>query len=80
MRRLVALEPEIYEKLKRHTPKRQILSEIDRKMEEILNSDLPENEKLKLYKETLQKSMLFAKKSRPKPQPVVYQEKKNLLL
>ena len=61
MRRLVALEPEIYEKLKSHIPERRILSEIDRKMEEILNSDLPENEKLQLYNEALQKSMLFAK-------------------
>ena len=51
MRKLVALEPEVYEKLKE--PKRnietKILSDLDKQMNEILISQYPDHEKVKLY-------------------------------
>ena len=66
MRKLIALEPEVYEKLKHETPDKKVLSDLDRKMQEILQSNRPDSEKVTLYNEALQKSKLFLKKSQPK--------------
>ena len=66
MRKLIALEPEVYEKLKHEAPDKKVLSDLDRKMQEILQSNKPDSEKVTLYNEALQKSKLFLKKSQPK--------------
>ena len=66
MRKLIALEPEVYEKLKHETPNKKVLSDLDRKMQEILQSNKPDSEKVTLYNQALQKSKLFLKKSQPK--------------
>ena len=66
MTKLIALEPEVYEKLKHETPDKKVLSDLDRKMQEILQSNRPDSEKVTLYNEALQKSKLFLKKSQPK--------------
>ena len=67
MRKLIALEPEIYEKLKNkhEVTDQKVLSELDAKMQEILTFDRPDSEKITLYNETLQKSKLFQKKFQP---------------
>ena len=68
MRKLIALEPEVYEKLKNkhQVTDKKVLSELDAKMQEILTSNRPDSEKLTLYNEALQKSKLFLKKFQPK--------------
>ena len=74
MKKLVALEPEVYHSLtskKSHEkPEKKILSELDTKMQEILNSDLPAAEKMQLYNEALQKSKLFQQKTQVKSKRV----------
>ena len=68
MRKLIALEPEVYEKLKNkhEVTDKKVLSELDAKMQEILTSNRPDSEKVTLYNEALQKSKLFLKKFQPK--------------
>ena len=44
MRKLIALEPEVYEKLKYKAPDKKVLSDLDRKMQEILQSNRPDSE------------------------------------
>ena len=68
MRKLIALEPEVYEKLKNkhQVTDKKVLSELDAKMQEILTSNRPDSEKVTLYNEALQKSKLFLKKFQPK--------------
>ena len=50
MKKLIALEPEVYHSLTSKTthekPEKKILSELDTKMQEILNSDLSAAEKM----------------------------------
>ena len=46
MRKLIALEPEVYAKLKHQTPDKKLLLELDLKMQEILNSNRPNSEKI----------------------------------
>jgi len=76
MKRLIAVEPEVYEKLKRGTPvEKRVLSDLDRSMEKILQSNAPDTEKIKLYNEAMQKSLLYSKKTQKKPKPVVVKEK-----
>ena len=74
MKKLIALEPEVYHSLTSKTthekPEKKILSELDTKMQEILNSDLPAAEKMQLYNEALQKSKLFQQKTQAKSKPV----------
>ena len=66
MRKLVVLEPQVYEKLKpRQNVEERILSDLDQQMNKILTSTLSEHEKVKLYNEALQKSRFFEKKRRP---------------
>ena len=67
MRKLIALEPEVYEKLKnKHkVTDKKVLSELDAKMQEILTSNRPDHEKVTLYNGALQKSKLFLKKFQP---------------
>ena len=68
MRKLIALESEVYEKLKNkhQVTDKKVLSELDAKMQEILTSNRPDSEKIILYNEALQKSKLFLKKFQPK--------------
>ena len=68
MRKLIALEPEVYKKLKNkhEVTDKKVLSELDTKMQEILTSNRPDSEKVTLYNEALQKSKLFLKKFQPK--------------
>ena len=63
---MIALEPEIYEKLKHEARDKKVLSNLDQKMQEILQLNRPESEKVTPYNEALQKSKLFLKKSQPK--------------
>ena len=65
MRKLVALEPQVYEKLKEgvvrvETP---ILNNLDQEMQAILNSQRPAHEKLRLNDAALRKSEQFEKKT-----------------
>ena len=65
MRKLVALEPQVYEKLKEgvggvETP---ILNNLDQEMQVILNSQRLAHEKLRLYDVALRKSEQFEKKT-----------------
>ena len=73
MRKLVVLEPRVYEKLKagaRQTESR-ILSDLDRQMETILNSQRPAHEKIAFYRDALQKwGQLEKKAADGKPQAV----------
>ena len=68
MRKLIALVPEVYEKLKNkhEVTNKKVLSELDAKMQEILTSNRPDSEKVTLYNEALQKSKLFLEKFQPK--------------
>ena len=68
MKKLIALEPKVYEKLKNkhQVTEKRVLSELDAKMQEILTSNRPDSEKVTLYNEALQKSKLFLKKFQPK--------------
>ena len=69
MRKLIALEPEVYEKFKNkyEVTNKKLLSELDAKMQEILTSIRPDSEKVTLYNKALPKSKLFLKKFQPKP-------------
>jgi len=66
MKKHVVLEPQVHEKLNPQNVEERVLSDLDKRMEEILNSKLPMHEKIELYYETLQKSKLY-KKSKPNP-------------
>lgn len=69
MKRLIALEPEVYETLKinkHERPEKKILSELDSQMQNILQSHQPDSVKITLYNEALQKSKLFQKKTQLK--------------
>ena len=68
MRKLIALEPEVYVKLKnKHkVTDKKVFSELDAKIQEILTSNRPDSEKVALYNEVLQKLKLFLKKFQPK--------------
>ena len=70
MRKLIALEPELYEKLKNkhEVADKKVFSKLDAKMQEILTSNRPDSKKVTLYNEALQKSKLFLKKFQPKQQ------------
>ena len=74
MKKLIALEPEVYHSLTSKTthekPEKKILSKLDTKMQEVLNSDLPAAEKMQLYNEALQKSKLFQGKTQTKSKRV----------
>ena len=63
MRKLIALEPEVYAKL---VSEKKALFDLDQKMHEILTSNRPDSEKITLYNEALQKSKIFLKKIQPK--------------
>ena len=64
MRKLIALEPRVYDALKRRPLPEKIVSDLDQRMREILNSQGSESEKMALYNEALQKSRLFLKRKR----------------
>ena len=68
MRKLITLEPKVYEKPKnKHkVTDKKVLSEHNTKMQEILTSNQPDSKKVTLYNEALQKSKLFLKKFQPK--------------
>ena len=68
MRKLIALEPEVYEKLKNkhQVTDKKVLFELNAKMQEIVTSNRPDSEKVTLYNEALQKSKLFLKTFQPK--------------
>ena len=66
MRKLIALELEVYKKLKHEAADKKVLSDLDQKMQEVLQSNRPDSKKVTLYNEALQKSKLFMKKSQPK--------------
>ena len=74
MKKLIVLEPEVYHNLTSKTthekPEKKILSELDTKMQEIFNSDLPAAEKTQLYNEALQKSKLCQQKTQAKSKQV----------
>ena len=64
MRKLIALEPEVYAKL---VPEKKVLSDLDQKMHEILTSNRPDSKKITLYNsfknnKALQKSKVLLKK------------------
>ena len=63
MRKLIASEPEVYEKL---VPEKKALSDLDQKMHKILISNRPDSKKITLYNEAFQKSKVFLKKIQPK--------------
>ena len=65
MRKLVALEPQVYEKLKENAGQMEtpILNHLDQEMQTILNSQRPAHEKLRLYNAALRKSKQFEKKT-----------------
>ena len=75
MNKLIALQPEVYQKLKQQAenavPKpihtnveAKVLSQLDEEMLQILNSQRSDREKVKLYNSVLQKSKLIRKKVR----------------
>ena len=68
MRKLIALESEVYEKLrnKHEIAGKKVLSKLDAEMQEILTSNRPDSEKITLYNKVLQKSNLFLKKFQQK--------------
>ena len=66
MRKLIALEPEVYEKLKHEAPDKQSAFGPRLKNARNLASNRPDSEKVTLYNEALQKSKLFLKTSQPK--------------
>ena len=77
MNKLIALQPEVYQKLKQQAenvvPKpahvnveTKVFFQLDEEMQQILNSQRSDREKVKLYNSVLQKSKLIRKKvSRP---------------
>ena len=75
MNKLIALQPKVYQKLKQQVenvlPKpaytkveTKVLFQLDEEMQQILNSQRSDREKVKLYNSVLQKSKLFRKKVR----------------
>lgn len=71
MRQLIALEPEVYRRLKNHeTVEQKIVSDLDKEMQQILDSSLSQEQKIKLYNQALQKVLHFEKKS-PNPEVVL---------
>ena len=82
MQRLIALQPEVYEQLKQHVPSKHeniqnhILSDLDQKMQDILQSQRPVQEKMKLYNEVLQKSQTYRKKRKPSAIKTIVQKEK----
>ena len=75
MNKLIALQLKVYQKLKQQAesavPKpahrsveTKVLSQLDEEMQQILNSQRSDREKVKLYYRVLQKSKLFRKKVR----------------
>ena len=73
MNKLIALQPEVYQKLKQqaenvvpaHTSvEAKVLFQLDEEMQQILNSQRSDREKVKLYNSVLQKSKLIRKKVR----------------
>ena len=72
MKKLVALEPEVYHALKegKHQPiEKKVLSDLDVEMTKILNSNKPDFEKAALYHQVLQKSNLIRRKAKRKHEP-----------
>ena len=66
MRKLIALEPEVYAKL---FPEKKALSDLDQKMHKILTSNRPDSKKITLHNKALQKSKVFLKRfNRKRPQ------------
>ena len=76
MRKLIALEPDVYQQLQqnqasstndfKHKPiQNKILSKLDAEMNQILNSDKSDSEKVVLYNEVLQKSNFIRRKTTP---------------
>ena len=73
MRKSVVLEPRVYENLKAGAGQieSRVLSDLDRQMETILNSQQPAHEKIAFYHDALQKSGQLEKKvADGKPQAV----------
>ena len=69
------IEPEIYESMKQKQG--TVLSDLDKQMQEILNSDMDQIEKLKQYHQVLSKYNFLKKKlDQPKPIPVSVQSSK----
>ena len=68
MRKLIALEPKVYENLKNkhEITDKKVLSELDAEMQEILTFNRPDSEKITFYNKALQKLTLFLKKFQPK--------------
>ena len=68
MKNLIALEPEMYHSLTSKTthvkPEKKILSEVDTKMQEILNSDQPAAEKTSYITKPYRNQNYFKKKLR----------------
>ena len=67
-KKLIALEPKVYEKIKNKNEVTDInvLSKLNAEMQEILTSNRPDSKKTVLYNEVLQKSKLFLKKFQSK--------------
>jgi len=80
MRRYVVVEPDIYEKLTEKPareikkPEETVLTDLDRKMEEILRSSVPPHDKIRLYNEVLQKARFYENKLRVKPSQKIFKE------
>ena len=81
MNKSIALQPKIYQKLKQqaesaipkpaHTSvEAKVLSQLDEETQQILNSQRPDREKMKLYNSVLQKSKLIRKKVQ-RPQTIL---------
>ena len=68
MKKLIALEPEMYHSLTskptHEKPEKKILSELDTKMQEIFNSDLPAAEKCSYITKPYRNQNYFYKKRR----------------
>ena len=65
MRKLVALEPAVYEKLKEGAGRieSRVLGDLDRQMQTVLHSQQPEHEKINLYNSILEKAARYEKKT-----------------
>ena len=65
MRKLVALEPAVYEKLKKGAGQIEshVLGDLDRQMQTVLHSQQPEHEKINLYNSILEKAARYEKKT-----------------
>ena len=64
MRKLVALEPAVYEKLKEEAGRieSRVLGDLDRQMQTVLHSQQPEHEKINLYNSILEKAARYEKR------------------